>query len=250
MNKLKDKIQKKPVIGIWSIVSSAKLTEIFSLSGLDFIIFDKEHGHFSDDSLENAIRSCELGGAVPLVRVSSVNLQKTQTALDAGAYGVIAPKINTGQEARELVATALLPPYGERGFNPFTRAGNFSNKIDDSSFKLSKDFPMICAIVETSQGLSNLKEICSVDNLDVIYIGIYDLSVDLGFNGDVQNNELQEIVKNSIKDINDLGKIAGMMVSSADDYQKAIKLGAKFIVYSVDSYLIKNMAEEITQITS
>ena len=61
---------------------------------------------------------------------------------------------------------------------------------------------------------------------------------------------LQEIVKNAIKDINDLGKIAGMMVSSADDYQKAIKLGAKFIVYSVDSYLIKNMAEEIMQITS
>jgi 4-hydroxy-2-oxoheptanedioate aldolase len=248
-NKLKETIKRRPVIGIWSIIASPKLSEIFSLSGIDFIIFDKEHGHFSDQALEDAVRACESAGSSPLVRVSSVDLQKSQTALDTGSYGIIAPKINTRDDAIKLVKTSMFPPFGSRGFNPFTRAGNFNNKIRESSNKLKKEFPLISGIVETEEGLSNLEEICSVDFLDIIYIGIYDLSVDLGFDGNTSNDQLKRIVKNSVKKVNKSGKYAGMMVSSRKEFDEAVKIGAKFIVYSVDSYLIKNIGNEINNLT-
>jgi 4-hydroxy-2-oxoheptanedioate aldolase len=249
MNKLKKILKVRPVIGIWSIISSPKLSEIFSLSGIDFIIFDKEHGHFSDELLEESIRACELGNASPLVRISSINLQKSQTALDAGSYGIIAPKINSADDAKKLIEISLLPPHGKRGFNPFTRAGNYSNKINQSTNKFEKDFPLICGIVETKEGLSNLEEICLVERLDVIYIGIYDLSVDLGFNGDISNKNLKKIVKDTIKKVNNSGKYAGMMVSSKKDFNEAVEMGAKFILYSVDSHLIKNIGIEINNLT-
>ena len=246
MNELKKRIKNRPIIGIWSIISSPKLAEVLSTSGIDFIIFDREHGHFSDKSLEDSIRACEQGHAFPLVRISSLNLQKSQIALDAGSYGIIAPKINNKEEAKKLVEISLLPPYGERGFNPFTRAGNFYNNQSNQINKFDKDFPLICGIVETQEGIRNLDDICKVDHLDVVYIGIYDLSVDLGFNGDTSNKDLLEIVNALIIKIHKYGKYAGMMVHTHEGIGQAVELGAKFIVYSVDTSLIYSLGESIS----
>ena len=82
--------------------------------------------------------------------------------------------------------------------------------------------------------------------MDVIYIGIYDLSVDLGFNGDTANKDLLKIVNALIIKIHKYGKYAGMMVNTQEGIGQAVELGAKFIVYSVDTSLIYSLGESIS----
>jgi 4-hydroxy-2-oxoheptanedioate aldolase len=92
MNFLKDKIIKKRTLrGMWSLIPNNLVTEVLSISGLDFIILDMEHGNFSKIDIENSIVVCELNGCSPLVRVPLMEKGNIQSALDSGSHGFVFP---------------------------------------------------------------------------------------------------------------------------------------------------------------
>ena len=105
--------------------------------------------------------------------------------------------------------------------------------------KLSNDFSLTCVIVENQKGLDNLSQICSVPDLDVVYMGIYDLAVMMGCEGDTKNPKVVKVVHDSISQILAAGKAAGMIVRNQADISEALALGANFLVYSVDTFVIR-----------
>ena len=238
----------QPVIGIWSIISSPIVVEIFALGGFDFAILDMEHGVFDVVALDNAIRACEGGGGAPLVRIPGINPWAAQWALDLGAYGIVVPQVNNPEEAKDVVRIAKYAPTGARGYNPFTRAANYANPADNLSGKLNNNFSLACIIIESPAALENISSICNVPDVDVIYIGIYDLAVAMGFNGDTNNAEVKKIAHLAISKIRNAGKAAGMIVGSAKDIEIALSLGANFLVYSVDTFIIRNKVNSIIEI--
>lgn len=243
INPLKEKLSAgKPLLGMWSIIPSPVVAEIFAFSGIDFAIFDMEHGIFDINSLDSCIRACEGAGAVPLVRIPGANPWAAQWALDLGAYGIVVPQISNHLEAISVVSMTKYSPIGSRGYNPFTRAARYANPPNNRFGKLSNDFSLTCAIVENQEGLDNLSQICLVPDLDVIYIGIYDLAVALGCDGDTKNPKVVKVVYDSVAKILAAGKVAGMMVKSQSDITEALTLGANFLVYSVDTFLIREAA--------
>jgi len=239
-NPLKEKLfAGEAVLGVWSIIPSPVVAEIFAFGGIDFAIFDMEHGIFEVGALDSCIRACESAGAAPLVRIPGANPWAAQWALDLGAYGIVVPQISNHCEAKSVVGMAKYSPIGSRGYNPFTRAAEYANPPNNRSGKLSNDFSLTCVIVENQRGLDNLSKICAVPNLDVIYMGIYDLAVMMGCEGDTKNPKVVKVVNDSIVQILAAGKSAGMIVRNQSDISEALALGANFLVYSVDSFLIR-----------
>ena len=240
-NPLKAKLASgQAVLGVWSIIPSPVVVEIFALSGIDFAILDMEHGIFDVGALDNCVRACEAAGAAPLGRIPGLNPSAAQWALDLGAHGIVAPQISNAGESEAVVKMAKYPPFGNRGYNPFTRAAQYANPPDNRSGKLNNDFSLTCVIIENESALGDLEKICATPGLDVAYMGIYDLSVAWGCDGDTKDARVMDVVERAIAKIRAAGKAAGMMVRSQPDIARALALGANFLVYSVDTSIIRD----------
>lgn len=232
----------QPVMGIWSIISSPVVVEIFALAGLDFVILDMEHGIYDVEALDRCVRSCEAAGAAPLVRVPGMNASAVQWALDLGAHGIVVPQVGGAEQADAAVQMGKFAPRGTRGYNPFTRAGDYSNPSSNTGGKLSNDFGLSAVIIENAAALAELDRICALPDLDLVYIGVYDLSVALGCGGNTADPRIGQIVADSVRTIRAAGKAAGVMVRSPDEIAKALALGANVLVYGVDTFVVRQAA--------
>lgn len=246
VNPLKAKLASgQAVLGVWSIIPSPVVVEIFALGGIDFAILDMEHGIFDVGALDSCVRACEAAGAAPLVRIPGLNPSAAQWALDLGAHGIIAPQVSNVREAEAVVKMAKYAPLGNRGYNPFTRAAQYANPPDNRSGKLNNDFSLTCVIIENESAVADLDRICATPGLDVIYMGIYDLSVALGCDGDTKDARVTDVVERAVSQIRAAGKVAGVMVRSQHDIATALALGANFLVYSVDTSLIHDAVTRV-----
>lgn len=244
-NKLKLKLKdNQPIIGTWSIISSPIVVEILALSGFDFLILDMEHGIYDQTALDACVRACEAVGCAPIVRVPGINASAVQWALDAGAYGVVVPQVGNVESAEIAVGMTKFTPDGTRGYNPFTRAAGYAAPNSSQKGKLRNDFGLTSIIVENELALNDLDAILQIQNLDVVYVGIYDLSIALGYGGDTKHPKLCELVNHTITKVRLAGKTAGIMVRNKDDVSNALKLGARFLVYSVDTSILLTAAKE------
>lgn len=237
-NFLREKISLgKPVCGLWSILPSVMLSEIISLSNFDFQILDMEHGAYDFGTLDAAIRASESGGCSPLVRIAGTDAIATQKALDLGAHGIIYPQVNSAAEAAAAVQLTKYAPQGTRGFNPFTRVSDYGLSTITGT-RNKNEFAMAGVIIESKAAASDLDQILTTPNLEIVYLGAYDMSVALGTPGDMKNPLLLEFLEDSVLKIRHAKKIAGVMAQSAEDMKRYLDLGANFIVAGVDSNLI------------
>ncbi|MDP3372042.1 MAG: aldolase/citrate lyase family protein [Candidatus Paracaedibacteraceae bacterium] len=243
-NKLKIKLKDdQPVVGTWSIISSPIVVEILALSGFDFLILDMEHGIYDQTALDACIRACEAAGCAPIVRVPGINPSAVQWALDMGAHGIVVPQVGNAASARLAIEMTKFAPDGVRGYNPFTRVAGYSAPNSNQIGKLRNDFGLSSVIVENQTALNELDAILAIDDLDMVYIGVYDLSIALGYEGNTKNPELCQLVDQTIVRVKSSGKTAGLMVRSKEDVASATKLGARFMVYSVDTAILSEAAK-------
>jgi len=239
-NFVREKIASgQPVLGIWSIINSPMVSEIAASSGLDFQILDMEHGVYDTGVLSASILACESVGCSPLVRVAGLLPTAIQTCLDLGAHGIIVPQVKDHQTAEEVVKATRYSPAGTRGFNPFTRSGSYSGVISNETPKLKDGFGLTSIIIENRSAYDDLDRILAVPGLDMVYLGVYDMSVALGCSGDTGHPSVSRFVESAIPRIRKAGKVAGMMVTDLGRMPKYLDLGANFMVYSVDSFIIR-----------
>ena len=245
VNSLKDKLKKgHSVIGIWSIIPSLILSEIIGMAGIDFQIFDMEHGVYDLPAIENSVRASESVGCSTLVRVAGSDLFSIQSCLDIGVSGVIVPQISNYESALTSVKYMKYYPAGSRGFNPFTRGGNYGMDSKENS-KLNNDYGLTSIIIENIEAYKQLDQILTIPDLDMVYLGVYDMSVAMGCKGDMNNPLLSEFVRTSVYKIHKMGKVAGVMVKSKNEIEMYLEMGAKFLVYGVDTFVIQSKMVDI-----
>jgi len=238
-NLLKLKLKNdQPVIGTWSIISSPIVVEILALSGFDFLIMDMEHGIYDQTALDACIRACEAADCAPIVRVPGIDPSAAQWALDMGAHGIVVPQVGNAATAAMAIEMTKFAPDGTRGYNPFTRVAGYAAPGSNQVGKLRNDFGLASVIVENQTALNELDAILAIEDLDMVYVGAYDLSIALGYEGDTKHPAVCQVLDQTVARVRSAGKIAGLMVRSKEDVAKAIKLGARFLVYSVDTSIL------------
>lgn len=242
-NPLRTKLSNgQPILGIWTIIPSPIVVEIIGLAGFDFQILDMEHGVFDQQALDANIRACEAVNCSPLVRVPSLTPFVIQSVMDLGAHGIIVPQVVDEASARLAVQSMKYAPEGIRGYNPFTRAALYCNPPTNEIGKLNNRFGFSSVIIENEHALKDLDKILNIADLDMVYVGVYDMSVALGCKGDTTHPRMVEFVETTIRRIREADKAAGMMVKNQLDISYALKLGANVLVFAVDTYMIHNAA--------
>ena len=160
----------------WLAIGNSFSAETMAQQGYDALTIDLQHGLIDAAAMLAMLQAISTTATVPVVRVPWLEPGILMKALDAGAYGVICPMINTREDAERLVAYTHYAPRGTRSFGPIRAAlyggPDYAQKADETIVAF--------AMIETAQALDNLDAILAVDGLDAIYIGPSDLSLALG----------------------------------------------------------------------
>lgn len=224
------------VYGIWSLITHGSVTEILASSGMGFVILDNEHGGFSYSELEGATRACATYGTAAVVRVSRPDPVEIQKVLDVGVDGILVPQVRSRQDVELVVSSCRLAPEGRRGFNPFTRAGYYRG--DASSRFFDPQDLTVGVLIENYEALSNLETILSVPGLDLVYVGVYDLSCSLGVPGLTNHAVILDALDRILVQALAYGVQVGLMVGSKSDAEPFLSRGFRFFVFKPDTAVL------------
>ncbi len=235
----------KCVYGPFMKTGDPMFVEAAGLAGFDFIILDTEHGPVSIENQQNNIRAAEARDTVPIIRLKDKEENTIGRALDIGAYGIQVPQIKTADEARDVVKYAKFYPYGMRGVCRFVRAADYSDIHRNEFFESSKDVLIILQL-EGIDAIKNLDEILTVEGVDILFIGPYDLSQSLGLPGQVNHPKVVEAMKAIVEKASAAGKTIGCFVDTPDDLKMWRELGLQYLSYSVDVGIFIDACKKLT----
>jgi len=244
-NKLKQLwAEGKPTINGWLSIANSFIAEIMAAQGYDSIGIDLQHGAVDYQAALGMLQAMRASAVTPLVRVPWLEPGSIMKALDAGAYGIICPMINTAAQAAEFVSYVRYPPIGNRSFGP-TRA-NFSagaNYAAEANGEI-----LAFAMVETAEAMDNLDAIASTPGLDGIYVGPADLTFSL-MQGrltpafDREEPEMIEALHKILLACKKAGIRAALHCGTADYAAKAAGWGFDMTTVSNDVRLLAGASE-------
>src|SRR5579871_1210207 len=161
------------IVNGWLAIPNIFSAETMAHAGWDSLTVDMQHGVVDYQAALAMLTAISSTSAVPMVRVPWLDPGIIMKSLDAGAYGVICPMVNSREEAQKLVSSVRYPPKGLRSFGPIR--GLLYGGADYADH--ANDTMIAFAMIETKQALDNLDEIMSVEGLDAVYIGPNDLAL-------------------------------------------------------------------------
>jgi 2-keto-3-deoxy-L-rhamnonate aldolase RhmA len=147
--------------------------------GLDFVIFDMEHGRCDITLLAEMVASCRGEAIFPMTRVPDAAYAPLARALDVGAKGVMVPRVESRQQAEDIVSQLKYAPAGRRGV-ALGIAHDQYRPGGPEHFPRANEETCVILMVETVKGFEHLDEIVSVPGVDIAWVGHYDLTVSMG----------------------------------------------------------------------
>ena len=235
LDKLKNGHQ---ILGTWNIINSPLVVDVICSTGIDFLVIDSEHGAVSYETAQTLAMVCESHLVSPIFRVGGVIEDQILRALDIGMHGVQVPNIRSAEEMHRLVEFAKYPPIGRRGFSPYTRAGGFDKGNAKKLTHVGNSNTYLIVNVEDEYGLNNLKDIVAIEAVDVIFIGLFDLSKSLGVPGDVESPLVLEKLSDAIDVIHAAHKKVGSIAASLGMLNLLKDMKVDYLTYSVDSGIL------------
>jgi len=220
----------------WCGLPYPMVAEIVGREGFPAVTLDGQHGLWDTAAIVAAVSAVRLGGAAPVVRVPVGDFASVSRALDFGAEGIIAPMINTPEDARALAAYAKFPPVGERSWGPHRTM--MLGGISDMKVYLAEAnaLTVTLAMVETRTALANIDAIAATPGVDGLFLGPSDLSIALsdGRSIDPLSKEVDGEIDRIVGAARKAGKIPGAYCHSADRAIALAKRGMRFIAVSSD----------------
>ncbi len=226
----------------WITLPSTLIAETLAQMDFDSITLDMQHGHIGYRDAWDMLTAISTTDTVPIVRVPWNEPGILMRVLDAGAYGVICPMINTRDQAISFVAACRYPPLGERSYGPI-RAKIYGGA---DYYAKANDTVLTFAMIETPEAIENISDIISVNGLDGIYIGPGDLSASMGYtpNFDHGSGPVKDAILSALHAARAAGKFAGIHNATSSYAREMIAAG--FNLVSVASEL-KLMSDNIEQ---
>ena len=235
LGKVKQALQNGRLqIGTWLQTNSPVSAEILAHVGFDWIVADCEHSETHIAEFSQIARGIYGRDTETFVRVRENDLMAIRQFLDMGANGVIVPLVNTAEDAKRAVAAAKYPPVGIRGFG-WARCNNWGMDFDRYAATANDEIAVI-VMIESKEAVENIDEILSVDGVDGVFIGPYDMSGSYGCVGDTENPIVRAACSKVAAECKKHRKTAGrhIVIPTQQNVAQAIAEGFTFIALGTD----------------
>jgi 4-hydroxy-2-oxoheptanedioate aldolase len=228
--------EDRAVVNGWCAIPSSFSAELMAHQGWDSLTIDLQHGLIDYQTAVTMLQAISTTATVPLIRVPWLDSGMLMKVLDAGAFGVICPMINTAGDAEMLVRACRYPPEGGRSYGPIR-----------ASLYAGADYPQhanntiaVIAMIETRAALDNLDAILAVPGLDAVYIGPADLANALGRTPGFDQTDpvMEEAIDLILRKATEHRVIAGIHNASPDYAGRMIDKGFRLVTVSSDARLL------------
>lgn len=236
-NKIRELWQDgKSAVNGWLTIPSALVAETVAHEAFDSVTVDMQHGNIDYQAAWHMLTAISTTDTVPFVRVPWREPGIVMAMLDAGAYGIICPMINTAEEAEDFVSMCRYAPAGRRSYGPIRAAlyggSDYQQKANDTVVTM--------AMIETREAVDNVADIVAVPGLDAVYIGPSDLSVALGHapQFDHEPGPVFDAIEAILEAAQAQGIPAGIHNGSAEYALRMVNRGFQFVSISTDVRLL------------
>jgi len=232
------------LLGCFLNLGSALTAEIIGKAGFDFVVIDLEHGAGSESDVMGQLQALAHTNTGAVVRVESHERQRAHRVLDAGAHGIMFPRVNSAEEARRAVAALRYPPEGVRGVAAINRACDFGPGF--RSYLAAANSSLLGVVqIESAEALRNVDEIAAVEGADVLFIGPLDLTQSLGIIQQLDHRLFIEAMEKTAAAARKHNKALGILVPKAENFGRFFDFGCRFIACNSDGGLLGGGAREL-----
>ncbi|HZU62195.1 MAG TPA: aldolase/citrate lyase family protein [Novosphingobium sp.] len=243
-NSFKSRVAGQPLFGLWLALADQYCAEVCAGAGFDFLLLDGEHSPVDLRIILGQLQAIAAYDVAPVVRPPTDDPVLIKQLLDIGANNLLIPMVESGAQARRIVASTRYPPEGFRGVGSgIARAARWGN---DPSYMATAN-ENICLIlqVESVAGLNNLEDIAATAGVDGVFFGAVDLSASMGLLGKPDHPDVIASIDAAIARVRALGKFAGFLSASPGVSQHFLATGAHFAAVGVDALLLSNAARAL-----
>ena len=249
MHSLKKIIQKQELIVGLMIqrICDPWIAKVYADAGADFVYIENEHMFFNHADLSNLILSCRLCGLPVVAKSEYLSRNSIIKLLDAGVTGIQLPGSESANQIKELIQYVKFPPIGLRFAAPGTGNTDYEAVDCQSWIKEANDETVVVAHIETLEGIRNIDEILEVPQVDIMFVGMFDLSVSVGQPGRFEHPDVTAALEKLLAAAKAHDKVPGMWAPSYQAAKPWIKKGMRFIESTGDIGLIANGSAAVMQ---
>lgn len=221
---------------------SPGIGHIYRAAGADFVFVDCEHSGIGIEGLKRILRYLEAAGMPHFVRRAGKAYPDIATALDAGAEGLLLPMAGSAEEVQELAGYMKYPPDGVRGVALGVAHDRYAAGRPEEALAAANGRTVCIPLIETAEGVENVEAIAALPEVDLLWIGHFDLSCSLGAPGAFDHPDFIAAHKRIVAAAHAAGKSIGRLVGSPEDGRRLIGEGVDFICYGTDASLLLQAA--------
>jgi len=230
----------KAAVGTWLVLGSPITAEIVASMEFDWVVIDTEHGSIDIGMTQTIIQAISTTNTVPMVRVPWNDPMSIKRALDAGAYGLVIPMVNSREEAIRAVQAARYPPVGFRSYGgPRARLYGGMDYFEHANEEIA-----LIMQIEHIDAVNCIDEILSVEGVDAFFIGPSDLAISMGLKPGMDNTDPRHV--EAVSKILAAGKKhhvpGGIHVGSPEAVNERMAQGCQFIALASDERFLRSAA--------
>ena len=227
-------------------VTEPWLAKLWKYSGCDFVYIEYEHGFFNEGRLADFVLSCRTEGLPVVAKVPECSRTAVGKLLECGVIGIQLPWSETREQIDRLVSYVKFPPVGIRAAAPCYGNCDYAPGVDGARFIAEGNREtVVLAHVETRLGVQNIDDLLSNPHVDVVFLGMYDLSTSYGHPGDFRHPEVAAAVERVIQSGEAHGKVIGMYVPDAATAARWFARGVTFFETASEVDLIAQGARTL-----
>jgi 2-keto-3-deoxy-L-rhamnonate aldolase RhmA len=228
-------------LGIFVVeFDSPGMGQILAAAGAEFAIIDMEHSGFGYEGLKRMLRYYQAAGVRAIVSTAVGDYDVIARACDMGADAIQPAKVGSAEEAREMLAHMRYPPKGHRGVALGIAHDRYTPGAPAAKLRKANREIVFFPKIETRRGIENIEEIAAVDGVAGIWIGHFDLSVDMGIPAQFDHPEFKAAMKRVAKACRDNDISLGRIAERVETGIALNRLGFDFLCYSGDIWLLRD----------
>ena len=216
------------------------IAKINEAAALDFVLLDMEHSGFELERIADLIAWYKATDITPLVRVPGSLYHFIARVLDAGALAIMAPNVETVEQARVIVNAVKYAPEGHRGLGLGSAHNDYVHPKPAEYLREANANTMVVCQIESPQGLKNADAIAALPGVDVLWVGHFDLTQSMGILGQFQHPDFQGALRRVVEAARKHGKAAGIQPGTREQAAEWMKIGYNVVSFGTDIAVYRN----------
>lgn len=234
-------------LAIGSLVKSTDpvYLEILSRTGLDFLWLDLEHSYKSLETYASLTRAARAGTADVMARPARWEYMRMGRLLEGGAQGILYPRCESAEEAREVIKWSKFHPLGERGFDGGNADNGYGQYPAGPYTKEANEQTWIAIQIESPRAIPHAREIAEVEGVDCVFFGPGDYSALSGRPGEVKHPQTIKAAESVAKATRKAGKVFGTLVFDMEHARQMEDMGARLLAHGADTSFLRQAYAEL-----